>query len=440
MLGLNIPLLGASQGAVCDLNFPKRIALDVSSLPDTRFKLHVKPGDSVTCGDILLEDKACLGRVFIAPASGKILDVVRGLKRQIQQVIISCEGEPQTNVFEAFDPNALAREEIIARLMRGGIFGSIYQRPIKRLANPNQIPEAIFVKAVESAPFVPSPQLEIAENEQAFAQGIQVLTKLTQGSVHIISDTEKEIPGGEVHISKGPHPSSNLSIHIEKIHPIKHQDQVIWTLLARDVIAIGKLSLSGEFYNRKIIAIAGEGVIEQERKFVRAFVGHPIEELLNGKLTDQPLRLISGDPLMGDKREFDGFLGQEHFCICALPDQVKRSILHFLGLGLRRYTATKTYLAAALPSKNHSFTTSLHGEERPFVDSSYYEKVMPLKIPTMQLIKALLAEDYELACDLGLLEVDAEDFALPTFICPSKVPMVSIVKEGLSSYAKAYLS
>ena len=440
MLGLNIPLLGEAQGEICDLSFPKRVALDVSPLPDIRFKLHVKPGDSVKCGDILLEDKACPGRVFIAPGSGKILDVIRGLKRQIQQVIVACEGEQKTNAFEAFDPNTLAREEIIAHLMRAGIFGSIYQRPVKRLANPTQMPEAIFVKSAESAPFVPSPQLEIAENEHAFAQGISILTKLTQGAVHIISDTEKEMSGAQVHISKGPHPSSNLSVHIEKIHSIKNQDQIIWTVDAHDVIAMGKLSLSGEFYNRKIIAIAGEGIFEQERRVVRAFVGHPLDELLSGKLTDQPLRLISGDPLMGEKREMDGFLGREHACVCALPDQVKRSFLHFLGLGLRRYTATKTYLAAALPSKSRSFTTSLHGEERPFVDSSYYEKVMPLKIPTMQLIKALLAEDYELACDLGLLEVDAEDFALPTFICPSKIPMVAIVKAGLSSYAKTYLT
>ena len=47
----------------------------------------------------------------------------------------------------------------------------------------------------------------------------------------------------------------------------------------------------------------------------------------------------------------------------------------------------------------------------------------------------MLAEDYDLAELLGLLEVDSEDFALPTFVCPSKMEMTEIIKNGIKRYA-----
>ena len=60
--------------------------------------------------------------------------------------------------------------------------------------------------------------------------------------------------------------------------------------------------------------------------------------------------------------------------------------------------------------------------------------MMPLKIPTVPLLKALLAKDFEMAVELGLLEIDAEDFALAEFICPSKVEFTKIIREGIRAY------
>ena len=86
--------------------------------------------------------------------------------------------------------------------------------------------------------------------------------------------------------------------------------------------------------------------------------------------------------------------------------------------------------------REYEFTTNQHGEHRAFVDSTLYDQVMPLDIATMPLVKAVMAEDYEAAESLGLLEVDSEDFALPTFVCPSKMEMTEIMKKGLKHYAK----
>ncbi len=430
-----MPLAGEPTGEVREVPFPKKIGIDISSFETMRFQLHVKPGDLVSAGDVILEDKACPGRVIITPCAGKVIDVVRGAKRRILHIIIECSPEQPSSPFQP--ATDLERNELIDHLKRSGLFASIYQRPCNRLADPAKLPQAIFVKALDSAPFAPSPMLEVNAMRDAFLVGLDALKKLTDGPVHVMVDQPSDLPNS--HPCKGPHPISSHSIHIEKLLPIRSPQALIWTIHAHHVIAIGHLLQTGQLYNTRIISLAGEGIREEERGFYRVFDGHPIEELLENRMSDQPCRLISGDPLMGCKASKNDFVGREHFSLCAIPEAQKRTLLHFLGLGLKRFTATRTYLSAALPTHPTSMNTAMHGEERPFVDNTYYEKVMPLHIPTMQLIKALIAEDFEKAVELGLLEVDPEDFALPAFICPSKIPMVQIVKRAQQRYVELYL-
>ena len=436
--GLKIPLLGEPAGEIVEAPFPKRIALDVSTFESIRFQILVKPGEKVQAGTPILEDKDLPGRFFVAPASGTVQDVIRGEKRRILFVAIETDAEQSAKEFPALnDPSA---EEIVKRLLEAGLFGSIYQRPCQRLANPSVLPEAIFVKATESAPFVPSPELEIHELNENFNKGLKALKKLTSGTVHVVSDNSIASPEGvENHTVSGPHPRSNPSLHIYHIHPIQKSDQVIWTLNAHTVIAIGAI-LNGAFYNSKLISLSGEGIKEQDRKIYRVIEGTSVKDLLENKVSDGQWRLISGDPLMGHATSWEAFLTRDAFALCALSDEVKRPFSHFLGLGVKRYTASRTYLSSLFSCKPRSFSTSQHGEERAFVDGSYYDKIMPMRIPTMQLIKALLADDFEKAVSLGLLEVDAEDFALPSFICPSKIAMTDIVKRGQALYAQQYLS
>ncbi len=145
---------------------------------------------------------------------------------------------------------------------------------------------------------------------------------------------------------------------------------------------------------------------------------------------------------MGHKVEGNGFLGYYDTVFCAIPENSDRELLHFFGLGLNKYSMSRAYLSGHLDNKNreYHFTTSQHGEHRPFVDPTLYNDVQPLSIPTMQLVKAVMAEDFDLADTLGLLEVDPEDFALPTFVCPSKMEMTEIIKQGIQRYSKEVAS
>ena len=336
---------------------------------------------------------------------------------------------------------------MLKALLAGGLFANIRQRPFNLLANPKKIPRSIFVKALESAPLTPSAELQVVGHEEDFATGLHALSLLTTGPVHLIyreGSTCKAFTEAHhvtAHTATGPHPIANHSVHIHFIDPIESADAVIWTVTAYDVVAIGHYLRSGQPLLTRIVSIAGPGIIEGRAGFVRARAGHPISALIAGHVPKGYFRYISGDPLTGDKVEADDFLAFYHTAFTVIPENVSREFLHFFRLGVNKFTASGCYVSGHL---NHShrlydFTTNQHGEPRAFVTGVPYDKVMPMNISTMLLCKAVMAEDFEQADELGLLEVASEDFALPTFVCPSKIEMTTIIKQGLSHYAKEVL-
>ncbi len=443
--GLDVPIKGKPQGSVTTLPTPTLSALDLSPFDTLRFNLLVKVGDEVSIGQPLAEDKACENRMFVSPSLGRIKEIVRGLKRRILSLVIEGNGTDSYFESQALDIQQASKEEIVSRLMKGGVFAHLRMRPCNRLVDPTRLPKSIFVNAVESAPFRPQAELELEGEQEAFQFGLDALAKLSDGKVHLVKRKSSPIHGEGVtlHTIEGPHPAGNTSVHIYHIDPILSSDHLIWTATVNDVITIGKLLKEGKYYPNRVISIAGEGVLPDQCSYYKVRRGMQVNELMQKRLAEGEFRLISGDPLMGEKVEGEDFLGFYHNVLCAIPNpSEKREFLHFFRPGIKKYTATRTYLSGHGPKSHQdvSFTTSQHGEERAFVDGSVYEKVMPFRISTIHLVKAFLAADYEKATQLGALEIDAEDFALPSFICPSKIAMTQIVREGLRSYVEQYLA
>mgnify|MGYP003393349328 CR=1 FL=1 len=456
--GLDIPIEAGPENSgehIGTLHKPKEIAYDFTSFEEVKLRPLVKAGDEVKIGQPLCEDKDVPGRMFTSPAAGVVFDVRRGEKRKLLAIIITVAEKEEyvANKPLAENPSKVAqlsKDTLVSALLAGGLFAHIRSRPFNLLANPAKPARSIFVKAIESAPFLPSAELQVLGKEHEFQVGLAALKKLTEGPVHLVfrHDTTcrafLEAQGVEKHTVQGPHPAANVSLHINAIDPIKRVDDVVWTVNTLDVIAIGHFLIHGKIATDRVVSIAGEMIAPQKRGYFRARVGHSIESLVEAKLAEKhndlqhPIRLISGDVLTGDKVELTDFLGFSHTSLCALSDTTSRQFLHFFRLGKDKYTASGAYLSGHLNPHTHkwSFTTSQHGEERAFIDGSVYERVMPLPVLPMQLIRALLSQDFELAEFHGLLEVDAEDFALPEFVCPSKIEMMNIVKSGLQQYAK----
>ncbi len=443
--GLDVPLAGKPSGEVQTLPAPKRAALQLHHLENLSLKLLTEEGSSVKIGQPLLLDKAVPERMFVSPAAGVVREVRRGPKRRLMDLVIENASADYFD-YGRIDVASISREALVAKLLMGGLFAHIRRRPFNRLAHPQEMPRSIFVKALESAPFQPSAEMQVLGHEIAFQAGLAALKKLTPGSVHLVYHAGSsfaafsQIPGVEGHTAEGPHPIANPSVHIHQIDPIVKVEDVVWTVNAHDVVCIGKLLTEGRYHNQRIVSLAGTGILAERRGFFRAQTGQSINDLTVNRIDTGVLRLISGSVLTGEWVEKDGFLGFSDFSVCAIPENTSREFMHFFRLGFDKYSATRAYASGHIKSqREYQMTTSQNGEERAFVDGAIYDKVMPMRIPTMPLVKAVLAEDYELAEALGLLEVDSEDFALPTFIDPCKIEMVSIIKKGLQAYASETL-
>lgn len=441
--GLDIPISGKPTGGIQNLPTPRQIALNLDPFDVIRFKVLVKVDENVKIGQPLVESKVIPGQMFVSPAGGIVREIRRGLKRRLLNIVIELNSQETYEEHSLLGNNA-SREEIHAFFMRAGIFPHIRMRPFDLVAAPKYIPRAIFVRAIETFPFVPSAEMQVEGHETYFQAGLDTLAKLTDGKVHLVHQEGSECrafskaQGVEIHTASGPHPAGSSSVHIHKISPITKPNDNVWVLSVIDTITVGKIILEGRYFTDRILSVGGTGVIEGRTGFFHARAGFPIDQLISNRISKQLNRFISGDPLTGSQVEAHDFINFYHTSLTIIPENTHRQAFHFLRPGFNKFTGTQTYFTGHVkpPMRGYDFTTNQHGEKRAFIDGAVYERVMPMRIPSMHLVKAILAEDFELAERLGLLEVAPEDFALSSFICPSKIEMIQIVKEGLHKYSK----
>ena len=148
------------------------------------------------------------------------------------------------------------------------------------------------------------------------------------------------------------------------------------------------------------------------------------------------MEIISGDIFTGNKITSDGALGFYHTTITVIEEGNHQEFLGWIMPGLNKFSASKTFLSWLSPSKRYALNTNMHGEERAYVMTGEYEKVLPMDIYPTHLLKSIMIEDIELMENLGIYEVAPEDFALCEFVCTSKIEVQSIIRHGLDLIRK----
>lgn len=438
--GLNIKLAGKAEKVLEKTELLSTYAVKPTDFPGLVPKLLVKPEDKVKAGTPLFYDKNKPEVLFTSPVSGTVKTINRGERRAILEVIVESDGSQVFEQFETGNLESLSRDEVKAIILKSGAWPGIIQRPYAVVANPADSPKSIFISGLDSAPLASDYDYAITGEEAAMQKGVDVLRKLTDGAVHLTVAADNatnsifnRIKGVEYHQISGPHPAGNVGIQIHHIAPINKGD-VVWTLDPWAVIILGRLFLKGIYDAQKVIALVGSEVLKP--RYYRVISGAGIEKIVAGKVSDAPLRYISGNVLTGEKVTTHGFLGYYHNTLTVIPEGKHFEFLGWAAPGFNKFSASKTFLSSLLPKKTYRLDTNLNGGERAYVMTGQYEKVVPMDIYPVHLIKAILAEDIEAMENLGIYEVAEEDFALCEYVCTSKIEVQEIVRRGLDMMMK----
>lgn len=434
--GFDIKLVGKASNETAHAPISSVFAIQPPDFKTLIPKLLAKQGDEVLAGQPLFYDKDRPEIKIPSPVSGEVVEIVRGAKRVILEVRIVPDKE---NRYVTFDvPKTLTKENITALLLESGCWSYIRQRPFSTIADPEKPPKSIFVSCFDSAPLAPDNNYIIGSEKENFQRGLSVLNTLAAGNLNVgIAEGQADLIGNSISTDKthqinGPHPAGNVGIQIHHIDRIK-KGETVWYVNPQDVVIIGRLFGSGKYQAERTIAITGS--LTQKPSYVKALTGQPLKDIIGDKITfTDNTRVIQGNVLTGRTTYEDNFLSFYETQISAIPEGKEPEFFGWLLPGLDKLSLSRSFFSWITPKKKYDLTTNTHGEERAFVMSGEYEKVLPMDIMPVQLLKSIMAQDLERMENLGIYEVAEEDFALCEFVCTSKIDVQRVVGEGLEYF------
>lgn len=399
-------------------------------------KLMVEIGQSVKAGDPIFFDKSNPDILYVAPVSGEVVEVNRGAKRAITEVVILADKEQQHKKFTAPELGKASREDLVKFLTSSGAWPLIIQRPFDIVPDVNEVPDNIFISTFSTAPLAADRGFLLQGKEADFHKGLEVLTALTSGKVYLgLSANDKEAPAkvftdaaAEKVYFKGPHPAGNVGIQMHHISPIGAKGMV-WTVGVQDVATIGSLFTKGIFDSSRILALSGAPFTKPS--YIRTNLGANVGEVTSGMLDNEKIRYVSGDVLSGHEKSADQYVDWRSEQITTLKEGDYYEMFGWLLALKPRPSISHTYPTAFIPGISYEADTNTHGEKRAFVVTGQYESVLPMDIYPQQLFKSIVMKDIEQMEGLGIKELSEEDVALCEFVCTSKQPLQHLLREGL---------
>lgn len=393
-------------------------------------KVMVSEGDEVKAGTPIFFDKTRPDIMYVSPVSGEFIELRRGEKRSIEELVILADKDQK--VVQHTVPGE-DRQAYIDLMKKSGAWTLLRQRPFDVVPDPNETPRDIFISTFDSAPLAPDNNMIVEGRGDDFQKGLAVLNVLTDGKVYLGLDAKAPVSpvfanaeGAVKTYFHGKHPAGNVGVQIHHTAPLGPQDMV-WYLGVQDVLVLGHLFNTGQFINERVIAIAGAEV--EETGYVRTRQGAAIADLC--PLNQDGVRYISGDVLSGKQKSTTGYVGMFDDQITVVEEGDDYEMFGWLLPLKGRPSISGTFPNQFFPDLKYKANTNTHGEERAFVVTGDYERMLPMDIHVQPLMKAVLNNDFENMEGLGLYELSEEDVALCEFACVSKQPLQKILREGL---------
>jgi len=423
--GLDLPISGKPLADLSDTPAVRKVAILGNDYIGMKPTLLAREGDKVKVGQKIIEDKKNPGIFFTSPCGGVITDINRGEKRKFLSLEIEIDSNEE---FEEFDTSQNPKDLLI----NSGLFNSFRTRPFNRTPKINDVPDCIFINACDTNPLSISPHHIISLNKDEFDVGVKFISSLFSSPTHLTHQDnilDYSYENVESHVFSGPHPAGLVSTHISAIYPVDI-NRCVWTIGYQEVISIGYLLKNNTLRTHKNISISGESVFKPS--LLSARIGANLEELTAGKIEDNS-RIISGSVLFGhdaiNAMSYLGFYDNQVSVISNIPNDI---FMNWIMPGKTLHSKLNVFISSFLKPKKFTFNTSINGGDRAIVPVGSYEEIIPLDILVTQLLKALVVSDIEVATELGMLELTAEDLALATYVCPSKYDYCSILMDNLN--------
>jgi Na+-transporting NADH:ubiquinone oxidoreductase subunit A len=448
--GLDLPLAGAPRQVIEPARASTRVALLAADAPGLKPGLLVQPGARVQRGQPLFEDKATPGVCWTAPAAGIVEAVNRGDKRAFQSLVIAVDvADTSADAQRPFASHAaiegtpvegLDGAQVRALLLESGLWTALRTRPYSRVPAPATSPRALFITAIDTRPHAPAVAAVLAERMGDFQAGVAALSRLTSGPTFVcvapaLQAALPALPQARIAVFDGPHPAGLPGTHIHFLSPVDLQ-RCVWHIGYQDVAAVGRLCRTGTLDVQRVISIAGPGI--ERPRLLRTRLGADLGELVQGELKSGPMRVISGSVLDGRiaTGAVHGYLGRHHQQVSALPEATERELFGWIAPGAQKFSVWNVVLGALRRGEGLALNTSTNGGARAMVPIGSFERVMPLDLLPTFLLRALLTGNDERAEALGCLELDEEDLALCTFVCPGKAEYGPLLRQSLTRIRK----
>lgn len=421
-----------------------QVAIIADDFPGMKPRFIVKEGEEVLRGQRIFEDRKLPGVFHTAPAAGRVIAIHRGERRSLRSVVIELsEGElsgdePQVEFghFIEKPPEDYDQDEVRALLLESGAWTHLRTRPFGHSAPADFRPAAIFVNGMDTNPLAGDPERALVGRREDLDAGLCVLARLSDGPTYLCVAPGASFSKGlsapvRVEEFSGPHPAGTAGFHIHTLFPA-HRGRVVATITLQEAVAIGTLFKTGKLGVERIVALCGPAA--KSPRLLRTRTGASIAQLTAEELnTEHPVRAIAGSVLSGSAASEEAFayLGRRDVQISLIEEVRERRFFGWLGLGLNQYSTIPVFISKFLGKKQFALNSDTHGSPRAMVPIGMYERVTPWDILPTHLLRSLLIGDVEMAEKLGALELDEEDVALFSFVCPGKTNYGLILRSNL---------
>ena len=442
--GLDIPIKGAAAGTPVQLDPPETIGYSPTEIRGLTAKPAVREGDQVKRGSPLFFHKQAPELVFLSPVAGEVVEIRRGRRRVITDVVVRRTGD-ESEALPSYTIAAIQkmrREEAVTAALATGMWAALQTRPLAKLPMPDELPQAVLIGGMETGPLQPDADTLLNFDDRDALQAAIALFGRLAPVVHVAiragsqNPAFKGLQGAELHGFTGPHPAGDPALQVNLVSPPEGGRRV-WVIRAWDAVLLGRALLTGEFPATRTYAAVGTGV--KQPRLVRTLLGAPLRHIV-GEVTEGEHRWIRGSVLTGEAVDPDRWASFRHRGVHVLPREVPRDLFGWALPMFGTWSFHKAFVSGLLGSRPEGgvdMRPGRFGGVRAIVPIGAYDRVVatPDILPEF-LFKSIVAGDLEESIQLGLLDMTEEEAALCTYICPSKIEFDVLLREGLDLYER----